>query len=203
LEDLIHEGYLGLIHAIGLFRPRGGTRLISYAVWWIRHYMWKAIAAQRGPIGLPPQLLQRVRTLRNSSRRLSEHLLREPTVQELALAMGLSVAQIRTLLHVGGETLSTDFSRPDPAPPETPAEFLADSEQPTPLEHLTVHSLHHALRDGLRRLGRREADVLRLHYGLDGTPPRTLESIGRRWKLSGERVRQMERNALQKLRNLL
>jgi RNA polymerase primary sigma factor len=201
LEDLIHEGYLGLIHAIGRFEPRGTVRLVTYATWWIRHYMWKAVSAQGGPLSLPPQMLRQIRILRNSSQQLTEHLRREPSPREIADVMGCSSTQVRTLRRVSGDPVVSGGAIIGAG--DFPAELLSDGNQPTPLEHLTIRSLHHAIRSGLDRLDRREAEILRQRYGLDGSPPKSFEAIGRRWRLSGERVRQLERSALGKLRAFL
>jgi RNA polymerase primary sigma factor len=199
LDDLIQEGYLAIYHAIERFQPQGTTRLASYACWWIRHFMWRAIAAQRGPLRVPAPLLRRLGDIHCASERLSRQLRREPTCQEVAKEMGCPATQIRTLRQVSGEFLPGAAG----AGQAWAAEQLPDVSQPTPLEHITSTSLHDALRSGLERLSRQEAKVLRLHYGLDGALPMTLEHIGKRHALSRESVRQLEQSALRKLRGII
>jgi RNA polymerase sigma factor (sigma-70 family) len=194
LDDLMQEGYLAMLHAIERFRPQGTTRLATYAVWWIRHYMWRAIAAQRGPLCLPASVLRQIRELREADEGLGRQLRREATCRELAEEMGRPVTQVRTLRRVSGERL--------PAAEED-LDRLPDVSQPSPLEHITSLSLHDALRAGLKKLNRREAQVIRLRYGLDGSLPMTLESIGRRQATSRESVRLLERSALRKLREAI
>ncbi|MDR0340350.1 MAG: sigma-70 family RNA polymerase sigma factor [Puniceicoccales bacterium] len=194
VEDLIQEGYLAIFHAIDRFRPQGTTRLATYATWWIRHYMWRAIAAQRGPLCLPPAALQQIRELREADEGLSRQLRRGATCRELATELGRPVTQIRTLRCVYGERLSAAGDE---------LERISDVSQQTPLEHVTSISLRNALRVGLKKLSRQEAHVIRLRYGLDGSLPMTLENIGRRHAKSRESIRLLERSALRKLREAL
>jgi RNA polymerase primary sigma factor len=193
LEDLIHEGYLGLIRAIDRFRPRGNARLSTYATWWIRYYLRRAIANQSRTIHLPPSLLGSLRALEQNSRELSSKLGRSPADGEISISMNRPVSHVRTLQHVNGGTV----------PIHSSDDFLYDSNQPTPLEHLVRHSLHHEIGNWLKHLSPREARILRLRYGLDGKRSLSCEETGRRCKLCGERVRQIEIGALQRLRTFL
>ena len=184
LDDLIQEGYLAVFHAIELFQPRGTIRLITYAVWWIRHYMCRAIAAQCGPLSLPPHILSAAGA-RAKKRKESDAEERDTT-------------QTATLSTVLGEVISGCRQSCEVLP-----EHLVDVSQPTPLENITSRSLHNAIRRGIKKLSPAEAQVIRLRYGLDGSTPMTLESIGRRRGVSKESVRLVEKAALHKLRVLL
>jgi RNA polymerase sigma factor (sigma-70 family) len=194
VDDLIQEGYLAIFRAIDSFRPQGTIRLATYATWWIRHYMWRAIAAQRGPLCLPPSALRQIRELREADEGLRRQLRREATCRELAAEMGRTVTQVCTLRCVCGERLSAT---------EDELERIPDVSQQTPLEHVTSLSLQNALRAGLKNLTRQEAQVIRLRYGLDGSLPMTLENIGRHQAKSRESIRLLERSALRKLRDAL
>jgi RNA polymerase primary sigma factor len=183
LDDLIQEGYLAVFHAIELFQPHGTTRLITYATWWIRHYMCRAIASQRGPLSLPVHFLSAANGCAG---------------QFHGDGTKCAATQTRTLCSVSGEILSGNSHGHEVSP-----EQLADVGQPTPLDNITANSLHSAVRNGIAKLSPAEAQVIRLRYGLDGSMPMTLESIGRKRGISRESVRIMEQAALRKLRVLL
>ncbi|MDR3117228.1 MAG: sigma-70 family RNA polymerase sigma factor [Puniceicoccales bacterium] len=189
LDDLIHEGFLGLHRAIDRFQPRQTIRLATYATWWVRFAIRRAIATLRGPVSLPTPLLATLHGLEKSRYLLRERLGRAPTAQELARHMHCPVTRVRTLEHVSGGTVS-------------PREDWVES-QPTPRDLATDASLLQAIREGLVSLAPLEARVLRLRYGLDGSPPLTLDAIGRRCHLDRDRVRQLTASALKKLRSSL
>jgi RNA polymerase primary sigma factor len=192
-EDLVHEGYLGLIRAIDRFQPMGKIRLATYATWWIRHYLRRAVARQSQSVHLPSAVLGSLRSLGQTSSRLRSILGREPDSREISQNMGRSVSHIRTLQHVQGGSI----------PIHQAEDFLCDSNQPTPLEHLVRHSLHHEIGEWLDRLPPREARILRLRYGLDKGKPLNCKETGKRCRLCGERVRQIELQALRRLRTFL
>ncbi|MDR2029862.1 MAG: sigma-70 family RNA polymerase sigma factor [Puniceicoccales bacterium] len=189
MDDLVHEGFLGLLHAIDRFRPQRTTRLATYATWWIRFTIRRAIATMRGPICLPTPLLGSLHGLEQSRQQLMASLGREPTRQELAAHMHCPVTRVRTLEHVSGGTIS---------PPE---EWAAG--QPTPLDLATKTSLHHALADGICQLTPLESRILRLRYGLDGADPLPLDAIAHRCRVGKHRVQLLAAGALKKLRAVL
>jgi RNA polymerase sigma factor (sigma-70 family) len=179
LDDLIQEGYLAVFHAVELFQPRGTTRLSTYATWWIRHYMRRAIASQRGPISFPINMLKA-----DGGKFVAER------IDDCGGDSGAT--QTHILGCVCGIMRRHDVQ----------VEQLVDVSQPTPLEHITSSSMRNAIRMGVEKLNAAEAQVIRLRYGLDGSVPMTLEGIGRSRGISRESVRLMERSALRKLRGL-
>jgi RNA polymerase primary sigma factor len=188
LDDLIHEGYLGLLHAIDRFQPRGEARLATYATWWVHFHIRRAIATLRWPVSLPPPVMGQLYGLRRCLEELSDRLGHSPTDRELAHTMGCSATHIRTLRAVSGEFVAAaNIDRE--IPPD-----------PTPLDQLAHASLHHELQRGLERLSSIESRVLHLRYGLGGQDPLPQEAVGRRCHMNRTQVREIEKSALKKLR---
>jgi len=197
--DLINEGNMGLMKAVERFDPSKGGKLSTYASWWIKQAIKRALANQSKTIRLPVHMVDRVTQIRRAAAELSEKLGREPTDEELAESVSLPSVKVAHLRNVSARPASLDSPINDDEG-STLGEIVADEKSVNPLESLQSKSLVGDVNLVLSMLEPREADIIRLRFGLDGRDPLTLEEVGSQIGITRERVRQLQEQALRDLR---